>query len=198
METTIQKKLLKLKKENKLPEKEYKKLYPSGSLTPIAYPLIKAHKPNKNYPARNIISHRGSPQELFASFLIPLIMPTIQDSTNICRNYTEFVESLKDISIKEDEYLVSFVAEALFPSIPLQKFVEIITKKLKRDMGLKKRKKLTPNDIKDLINLCISFLDFLYDNKHYITHGSGPIGLSLMVTIAQVWMDYTINEAIKI
>ena len=32
----------------------YKKIYPSVALTPTAYPVIKAHKPEKNYPVRII------------------------------------------------------------------------------------------------------------------------------------------------
>ena len=43
LEIKIQKKLLELKKEEKLSENEYKQIYPSGSLIPVAYPLIKAH-----------------------------------------------------------------------------------------------------------------------------------------------------------
>ena len=100
----IQRKLLELKR------KEYKQVYPSDSQTPIAYPLIKAHKPQKNYPARNIIFHHGSSQKSLASYLIPLITPLIEHSSLRCSNSKDFVDSLKDISIGEDEYTVSFDA----------------------------------------------------------------------------------------
>ena len=36
------------------------------------------------------------------------------------------------------------------------------------------------------------------NNQQYDMEGSGPIGLSLIVIIAQIYMDYTIEEALKL
>ena len=49
-QTKIQIKLRDLHKQEKLDTPTYQKLYPSVSLTPSATPVIKAHKPNKDYP----------------------------------------------------------------------------------------------------------------------------------------------------
>ena len=38
----------------------------------------------------------------------------------------------------------------------------------------------------------------MYDDRHHTQKDSGPIGLSLMVTVSQIWMTYTINKAIQI
>ena len=67
-------------------------------------------------------------------------------------------------------------------------------KRLETDLDLKAQTKLTSKNIADLINLCISTSDFLYENKHFTTHDSEPIGLSLMVTFSQICMDHTINK----
>ena len=40
--------------------------------------------------------------------------------------------------------------------------------------------------------------DFVYDQRHHTTQDSGPIGLSLMVTVSQLWTIHTMNKAIKI
>ena len=40
--------------------------------------------------------------------------------------------------------------------------------------------------------------DFIYDKTHHTAEDSGPIGLSLMVVVAEIWMDHTLKEAIKI
>ena len=76
-EGTIQRKLLELKKENKINDAYYKQIYPSGSTTPTAYPLVKAHKPNKDYPVRLVVSHRGCPQEALSAYLVPQIPDSI-------------------------------------------------------------------------------------------------------------------------
>ena len=46
----FQKELAKLRKENKFDSKTYFKLYPSDAIPPQLYWVIKAHKPEKNYP----------------------------------------------------------------------------------------------------------------------------------------------------
>ena len=64
--------------------------------------------------------------------------------------------------------------------------------------NLHTRTKLSPYDIVDLISICLSSSDFLYADRHHTTNDSGPIGLSLMVTLSQLWMVHTMDEAIKI
>jgi hypothetical protein len=61
-ERKIQVTLRQLDKDGKMGDDEYKSVYLSGSITPSTSPAIKAHKPVKNYPARNIMSHIGSPK----------------------------------------------------------------------------------------------------------------------------------------
>ena len=57
----IQKKLCKLRKKNKFTKKSYFKRYPSNSIPPRLYDTIKAHKPEKNFPMRVIVSTIGTP-----------------------------------------------------------------------------------------------------------------------------------------
>ena len=93
---------------------------------------------------------------------------------------------------------MSFDAEALFPSIPLQKCIKVIETLLRNDLSLRSRTPLTADDLVDLINLCLSTSDFIYDDRHHTATDSGPIGLSLMVIIAEIWMDHTLKEAVKL
>ena len=198
LEGRIQRKLLKLKNEGKIKEVDYKQIYPTGSVAPTSYPLIKAHKPNKNYPARNIVSHRGCPQEGLSSYLIPILQPLLKDSLYTCKNSVDFVQKIKNLKLDDDEILVSFDAEALYPSIPLDKCIKVIEERLKNDNTLSNRTSLTADDIIELVNLCFSTSDFIYDSIHHTAEKSGPIGLSLMVVVAKIWMDYTLNEGKQI
>ena len=66
------------------------------------------------------------------------------------------------------------------------------------DPTLSQRTKLSPYDIIDLASLCLSSSNFVYHDRHHTTNDSGPIGLSLMVTVSQIWMGYTMDKAISI
>ena len=94
--------------------------------------------------------------------------------------------------------MTSYDATALFPSVPVTDAINHILELLENDPSLPQRTLLTPYDIVDLITICLSTSDFVYDGRHHTTKDSGPIGLSLMVTVSQLWMVHTMEEAIKI
>ena len=196
-QTKIQIKLRDLHKQEKLDTPTYQKLYPSVSLTPSATPVIKAHKPNKDYPARLITSHIGAPQENVASHLNELLKPLIEKSPLICKNSAQFVDEIKKIKVGPNERMVSFDATALFPSVPIGDAITIIRRKLNNDQTLPSRTRLSVDDICDLISLCLSSTNFLYNGRHHTQKDSGPIGLSLMVTLSQLWMIETMERAIE-
>ena len=94
--------------------------------------------------------------------------------------------------------MYSFDAEALYPSIPIADCIKEIHQQLKNDETLKDRTNLTPDDTAELTNLCLETTDFIYNKRHHTTNDSGPIGLNLMVYIAQIWMIHTIKQAVKL
>ena len=91
-----------------------------------------------------------------------------------------------------------FDATALFPSVPINDAGHHILHLLEGDPSLPLRTNLSPYDIVDLIDICLSSSNFIYDGRHHTTNDSGPIGLSLMVTVSQIWMIHTMEEAIKL
>ena len=198
LERKIQAKLRKLKSEGKLDNATYKEVYPSGSLTPSANPAIKAHKPAKDFPARLITSHIDAPQEALSSLLNKILQPFVEKSKHVCKNSFQFVEAIKNLKLGPLDKMVSFDAAALFPSIPIEDCIKHICDLLTQDTTLQQRTQLTPTDITDLIRICLSSSDFVYNDRHHTTKDSGPIGLSLMVLVAQIWMTHTMDSAIAI
>ena len=94
--------------------------------------------------------------------------------------------------------MVSFDAAALFPSVPIGNCIQYIHSLLTQDKDLHKCTQLTPSDITDLIKVCLSSSDFLYNDRHHTTKDSGPIGLSLMVLVSRLWMTHAMDSAIDL
>ena len=57
----IRTKLAPLNKKGRFTKNEYELIYPSDAVPPRMYGLVKAHKPEKNYPMRLVVSTIGSP-----------------------------------------------------------------------------------------------------------------------------------------
>ena len=78
----------------------------------------------------------------------------------------------------------SYDVTNLYPSIPIDKAIDVILQQLSEDYeDLKTRTKLTLVDIQQLIELCVSECYFLWDNVIWNLLNSGPIGLSIMVVL---------------
>ena len=55
------------------------------------YGRIKARKPEKNYPIRNVVSTIGTPPYGISEYLVEIIQPTLSKSQYKIKNSAEFV-----------------------------------------------------------------------------------------------------------
>ena len=78
---------------------------------------MKAHKPEKNYPMRTIVSIK---------YRAEIIPPTINKNNNKIQNSTSFVHGAKDWKIKPTEIQVSYDVVNLYPSVPLDRSIKAI------------------------------------------------------------------------
>ncbi|XP_004206267.3 uncharacterized protein LOC101237111 [Hydra vulgaris] len=87
----------------------------------------------------------------------------------------------------------------LYPSIPIDEAIPVIIDILNNDIDdLKTRTKLSLVDIHQLIELSLSICYFLYENKIRIIPNSGPIDLSLMVVMAEAFLQNIERKALDI
>ena len=94
-----------------------------------------------------------------------------------------------------DEIQVSCDVVNIYPSVPLKEATNVILDMLNEDNDLKKYTKLNILEIKTLIELCLSKCYFLWNNQIYELEDSGPIGLSLMVVIAEGFLQVLEKKA---
>ena len=149
----IQKKLCNLRKENKFTNKTYFELYPSYPIPPRSYGTIKAHKPEKNFPMRVIVSTIGTLSYGISKYLVGIIQPTLNKNQYKVKNSKSFVWQAQTWKIEPDEIQVSYDVTNLYPSIPIDKAIDVILQQLSEDYeDLKTRTKLTLVDTKNETN----------------------------------------------
>ena len=91
--------------------------------------------------------------------------------------------------IEPNEIQVSYDVTNLYPSIPIDKAIDVILQQLSEDYeDLKTRTKLTLVHIQQLIELCASECYFLWDNVIWNLLNSGPIGLSIIVVPSESYL----------
>ena len=137
-----------IKAEGGIDNNTYKRLYPTGAVPPKYYGLPKIHK--QGTPLRTIISSRGSVSYETAKELAKILKPLIGKSPHHVHNNKDFLESIKDIKVEDDECIMSYDVTALFTSIPIDTTINIIKKQLEEDTDLKSRTNMT---IKHMLSL---------------------------------------------
>ena len=126
------------------------------------YGTIKAHKPQKNFPTRVIVSTIGTPPYGISKYLVDIIQPTLNKNHHQVNNTRSFVSQAQTWKIERDEIQVLYDVTHLYPSIPIDKAIDVIMQKLSKDYeDRKSRTKLTLGDIQQLIELCSNLIPIL-------------------------------------
>ena len=194
----IQRLLSKIRKQVEIPKHLYHRIYPSDAIPPRAYGQCKAHKPGSNYPFRVLVSTIGTAPYGLSEYLVEIIQPTLAKNPTMIRNSRSFVETSKTWTIDPNETQVSYDVVALYPSVPVKKAIDNIINILTADQDeFLSRTPFTMKHIRELLEVCLYKTYFLWDKKIYCIKDSGPIGLSLMVVLAEGYLQTLENQAIE-
>ena len=97
----FQRTLAKLRKQDKFDNKLYFQIYPSDAVPPRMYGMLKAHKPQKNFPMRTVVSTVGTVSHGLAGHLVQLIQPTLNKNETRLINSSAFVDEANSWNINE-------------------------------------------------------------------------------------------------
>ena len=84
----------------------------------------------------------------------------------------------------------------VYPSIPIQKSLQITRERLYTDEKLPDRTKWNPDDIIKLLEICLETHFKNLDGRIYTQTDGTPIGKSISVLLADIYMDWFENEYI--
>ena len=68
-------------------------------------------------------------------------------------NSKHFAETMRDITVGDDELLVSFDVSSLFTNVPIGEAVQVIQAKLREDDSLAERTPLSPDRVAELLDM---------------------------------------------
>ena len=164
-ERALTSRLGKLNREGEISESLYQRLRPSGSQPPRIYGLLKIYKPE--VPLRPIVSCIGAPSYKLSRYITSLISPLAGKTDSHVRNSKNFVEMMSGLSVEEDEILVSFDVSSLFTNVPIHEAVRVIHDRLRNDETLCDRTTLSPDQVSELLEVCLRSTYFCYQGTFY-------------------------------
>ena len=194
VERELNAQLLRFKNEQKLNYHTYMKLRSTDGTPPTIRGSIKHHKPN--YPVRPIVSCIGSTLYNTSSFLFDILSPIQNSNGHSVINSTDFKNNITDITIDDDETMLSFDVVSLFTSIPVDKACERIRTKLESDKNLKHRTKLTIDDIIQLLRFTLSNSYFTHNGITYKQIHGCAMGSPVSPIVANLFMEEIEEKAL--
>ncbi len=187
IERKICSKLSELRKAGILSQTLHDYLRPSATVCPKFYGLPKIHKPN--VPLRPIVASQGSPTYVLAKYLAEILKPVVGKSEHHVVNSKEFVTKMEQISLSENDILVSFDVVSLFTNVPVEEACIIAKERLLLDSTLPQRTNLSPENIYDLLKLCLTTTCFQWREKYYEQTYGAPMGSPLSPVMANLFME---------
>ena len=133
IESKLQRRLLSLTKDDRLPRSIYESIYPTRSLRPGMYGSPKIH--NENTPLRSMHSVIGSSLYQLAKFLSCALQPVLDsNSSNCIKDPFTFVKTTHHLNLGTfTTFLCSFHISSLFTNVPLHKTIQICAGSLYED-----------------------------------------------------------------
>ena len=176
--------LNKLKKAHEITKQECWRMRSGDATIAQFYGLPKIHKDGA--PLRPIVSLPGSPTYNLAKEMWKRLRHLVAGSTNSITNAQQFLEKIKNVTIREDEIMVSFDVTALFTSIDLNLAKETIADLLPEQ--LRPGQTLTKTSTCALLDLCLQTY-FKFDGKLYQQIRGTPMGSPVSGLIAEAVMQ---------
>ena len=189
-------------KRGEITEKKEKEMRPKASQVERAHGLPKIHKSYNTLPSfQPIIDTRNTLHYGVVKFLTRLLSPLTQNEYSVKDSF-EAVDRIRSIPpelFDEGYRYVSFNVTSLFTSIPLNRTIKIILKRVYEERLVKTN--LKKNTLKKLIKDSCSKTAFMFNGKIYKQIDGVSMGSSLRPVLANVIMtkfeEIVVDKLIK-
>ena len=104
------------------------------------------------------------------------------------KNSKEFAEYVK-LKVGPDEELRSYDVSALFTSVPVDKAMDIIGRRLQEDVTLSNRTPLSPDDVIAVLDKCLKGTYFLYIGEYYLQIHGAAMGSPVSPIVCNIYME---------
>lgn len=192
-----QRKLVKLlteiERKSELSRTERLRLTEKAPQCPIVYGLPKLHK--EGVPLRIIFSFVGSPTYKVSKELARILSSLHGHTPSNVMDTKHMIDILKEVTMEEDEVLVSYDVVNLFGTVPAEEAARMAIKRIEEDSTLTEKTSMSPLSLRKLMEFCVRSTHFKCDGDVYRT-STCPIGSPLSPALASIFMEEFENRVL--
>ena len=158
----------------------------NGTRPPLFYGVVKIHK--EGYPLRPIVSAVGSATYTMSKYVSRILTPYVKETPSYIANTMALLKKLENVSIAEDEIIVSFDVKSLYTNVPRKDAFECIREIIGNDTMFKTKTGTDPEAFLDILKISLSTTSFQFREKHYELSDGLPMGSPASPAIANLFM----------
>ncbi|XP_036347720.1 uncharacterized protein LOC118757092 [Rhagoletis pomonella] len=163
----------------------------TAATAPRLYGLPKIHK--EDTPLRPISSSLNVPCFKLAKYVGQTLKNIVSVNFNV-KNSFQLKENIKNITVDDEEMLISLDVVSLFTNIPIHLAINTI---MKQWSSLEKHTTITKKQFLTILEFCLRENNyFVYDGTFYQQVYGMPMGNPLSPTIADIVLDKIIDDSI--
>ena len=185
--------LQELQKGKTIDRLQYHRLYPGDSV-PRIYGLPKIHK--EGAPLRPIVSSINSVTYNIAKYVATILAPLVGQTTHHVHNSMDFVNKVRGLHMDGNETMVSFDVTSLFTCVPTAEATIAVKRRLTEDPTLGDRTNLSPDQICQLLELCLNTTYFQYRGDFYRQKHGCAMGSPVSPIVANLYMEEVEQRAL--
>jgi hypothetical protein len=129
-----------------------------------------------------------TPQQIY--FLHKILSPLVGNTNSFAKNSEHFIKLIQDISLQNEDYLVSFDIVRIFTSVPVEKVLQVIRNRLNTDPSFPECSPLQIEDIMESLDICLTTSYFQFEDKFYQQKGNMSMGNILTPLVNNVFMKH--------
>nr|XP_021206294.2 uncharacterized protein LOC110385892 [Bombyx mori] len=174
-------------------EQQGKHLKAKYTVAPRIYGLRKTHK--ETCCLRPVVSCVNSPSYNLARFLHEILTPVIEKFQYNVKNSFDFVTFSEKVSLPKNYVLISLDVVSLFTNVRRDLILKVIEETWD---NMKHLVKIPKSVLVDLITFCYDSSYFVYQGEFYAQMESSSMGNPASPVIANIVMNYVIDQILKI
>jgi len=143
------------------------------------------------------VSFIGSPTYALSKKIVNILAPLDGNTEFHVRDSRDFVESITNLRLEEDEMLVSFDVVSLFTNIATTLAVEIAKKRLIECNDSQERTNWSIQDVCEGLDVCMQSSYFAFLGKYFKQIFGTPMGSPVSPILANLVMEDIENKAMS-
>jgi len=124
------------------------------------------------------------------------LRPIVDYTVSICYYTKDLVTTLTDLTVDDDEVLISYDVVSLFTNTPNDKAVEVIKQKVEADQAWKQVTLLESEDVVELLEFTLSTTYFCFRGELYKQSFGTAMGSPVSPLVADNFMEHLEQTAI--